>query len=79
MQCIDGVSVYSASDLVAFLGCKHRTTLDIRKLAGWKVAHAKDDEAAKLVQAYGNRHELSYLERLRERGHSVVEIMKASP
>ncbi len=76
MQCIDGVSVYSASDLVAFLGCKHRTTLDIRKLAGWKVAHAKDDEAAKLVQAYGNRHELSYLERLRERGHSVVEIGK---
>ena len=65
MQSIDGVSVYSASDLVAFLGCKHRTALDLRKLAGWEVDRAKEDEAAKLVQDYGNRHELAYLERLK--------------
>jgi uncharacterized protein len=68
--------LYSASDIVAFLGCKHRTTLDLRKLGGWDAAKAEADEATALVQTYGDRHELAYLQSLKQRGLQVVEIDK---
>lgn len=66
--------LYSASDVVAFLGCKHRTTLDLRKLAGWDGQKTPSDSATALVQTYGDRHELAYLASLKQRGLHVVEI-----
>ena len=56
---------YSASDIVAFLGCKHRTTLDLRKLNGWDGRKSAADAASALVQKYGDRHELRYLQTLK--------------
>lgn len=76
MQNAGQVTLYSASDLVAFMGCKHLTTLDLRKLRGWDERRAEPDAASKLVQDYGNRHELAYLEKLKASGKSVVEIDK---
>ncbi len=69
--------LFSASDLVAYLGCKHRTTLDLRKLAGWDEQRVEGDGAARVVQEYGNRHELAYLATLQAAGLQVVEIDKS--
>lgn len=79
MQTKESSILYSASDLVAFLGCKHRTTLDLRKLKGWNVERAAPDAATALVQMYGDRHERAYLASLKERGLQVVEIDKNAP
>lgn len=76
MQIRQSQVLYSASDIVAFLGCKHRTTLDLRKLAGWDGQKTPSDSATALVQAYGDRHELAYLASLKQRGLQVVEINK---
>lgn len=65
--------LYSASDLVNFMGCMHATVLDIRQLDD-PVELAPDDEQAKLLQEKGIEHELAYLERLRCEGLSVIEI-----
>lgn len=76
MQYSDNHALYSASDIVAFLGCKHRTTLDLRKLNGWNEVPTIADEAMALVQTYGDRHERAYLAALTNRGLQVVEIDK---
>jgi uncharacterized protein len=71
--------LYSASDIVAFLGCKHRTQLDLRKLSGWDETPTPADDAMALVQAYGDRHEQAYLQTLKNRGLQIVEINKQAP
>ena len=68
--------LYSASDIVAFLGCRHRSTLDLRRLEGWDVQPVAADAAMQLVQDHGNRHELAHLAALRADGRRVVEIGK---
>ncbi len=79
MQNIQSQVLYSASDIVAFLGCKHRTTLDLCKLGGWDATKAEADEATALVQTYGDRHELAYLQSLKQHGLQVFEIDKQAP
>ena len=69
----DGVRLYSASDLVNFLGCTHATFLDLGHLVN-PVQFPPDDEQAKLLQEKGIEHERAYLERLRADGRVVVEI-----
>jgi len=71
--------LFSATDVVAFLGCKHRTTLDLRRLAGWNAEPAPVDAAMALVQTFGDRHERAYLQTLKGQGLQVVEIDKTSP
>jgi uncharacterized protein len=71
--------LYSASDVVAFLGCKHRTTLDLIRLGGWAERPVEADAATQLVQEYGDRHEQAYLAELKSCGLKVVEINKKSP
>lgn len=68
-----GQTLYSASDLVNFMGCAHATVLDVRNLAT-PVSFAPDDESAVLLQEKGIEHELAYLERLRAEGRSIAEI-----
>lgn len=79
MQKHDFQVLYSASDVVAFLGCKHRITLDLQKLNGWDVKRAPVDAATALVQSYGDRHERAYLQTLKNQGLEVVEIDKSAP
>lgn len=74
MQSYQSQRLYSASDLVAFMGCRHRSNLDLRKLEGWDVERVEADAASRLVQDYGNRHERAYLDVLRHRGLRIAEI-----
>ena len=76
---LDGSLIHSASDLVAFMGCRHRTALDLRKLQGWDREPDAVDDGAALVQDYGNRHEACYLERLVSKGLQVAEIPRNGP
>ncbi len=65
--------LYSASDLINFMGCAHATTLDLRQLTD-PVELPEDDEQARLLQEKGIDHEVSYLERLKAQGLRVAEI-----
>ena len=73
MRIRDGQRLFSASDLVNFLGCPHATTLDLRQLED-PVALADDDPQLVLLRAKGMEHERAYLAQLRGRGLNVVEI-----
>lgn len=68
-----GVRLYSATDLVAYLGCTHATVSDIRHL-GQPVDFEDDDPQTVLLQEKGLEHERAYLARLREEGHTIVEV-----
>lgn len=68
-----GKTLYSASDLVNFMGCAHATVLDVGHLVT-PASFARDDESAVLLQEKGIEHERNYLERLRAEGRSIAEI-----
>jgi predicted RecB family nuclease len=70
--------VFSASDLVTFLGCRHATVLDRRQLDA-PVPLAKDDDYLQLLQEKGLQHELAYRERVRAEGRQVVEVPNEGP
>lgn len=65
--------IFSASDLVAFLGCRHATFLDRRQLDD-PVPVADDDEYLQLLQEKGLEHERTLLARFRSDGKRLVEI-----
>lgn len=73
MQRRDAVTLYSASDLVNFLGCTHATVLDLAQLDN-PVKLPPDDEQTQLLQEKGLEHERAYLERLRNDRRVIVEI-----
>src|SRR3546814_17417702 len=73
MQKRDEATLFSASDLVNFMGCTHATVLDIRQL-DHPVEVGADDEQTQLLQEKGMEHERAYLERLRAEGRSITEI-----
>ncbi len=67
--------LYSARDLVNFLGCDHCTALDLVVREG--ALHAPepaDDEYLDLLKEKGLTHERRYLETLRDQGKSIREI-----
>lgn len=74
MQRRNGATLFSASDLVNFMGCAHATVLDLRQLET-PVTFPPDDEQAQLLQEKGMEHERAYLERLKADGLSVIEIV----
>lgn len=69
--------LYSASDLVTFLGCRHATVLDRRALdtPGGK---AEDDAYLQLLQEKGLEHERALRDRYLAEGRRVVEIADGS-
>ncbi|MEI9850103.1 MAG: TM0106 family RecB-like putative nuclease [Sphingomonas sp.] len=67
-------TLYSASDLVNFMGCAHATFLDVGHLTNPGIIFAPDDESAVLLQEKGIEHEQAYLAALRAEGRSVAEI-----
>ncbi len=73
MQKTENSVLYSAGDLVNFMGCAHATKLDLRQLAA-PVELPADDEQARLLQDLGLEHERRFLERLRSEGRSIIEI-----
>lgn len=64
MQRRGGMTLYSASDLVNFVGCAHASAFDLHQLDA-PVALPPDDDQARLLQEKGLEHERAYLERLR--------------
>ena len=73
MQKHAGTTLFSASDIVAFLECQHLTTLQLANLVT-PLARAEDDESALLIQAKGLEHEARYLASLKAQGLRVAEI-----
>ena len=67
--------LYSASDLITFLGCRHASVLDTKALDEDMKA-AKADAAARLLQQKGFEHEAACLRKLQEEGNRVVEITR---
>jgi predicted RecB family nuclease len=65
--------IFSATDLVNFLGCRHATFLDRRNLDE-PIALGEEDPLLVLLQEKGIAHERRYLERLKTEGREVVEI-----
>jgi predicted RecB family nuclease len=75
MQKRDGKLLLSASDLVYFTECAHRTSLDLVNLET-KLPRAAEDEQMVLIAEKGNQHEANYLQALKNRHKRVVEIDK---
>jgi uncharacterized protein len=77
--------IFSASDLVNFLGCEHLTLLELDRLrADEHQAYPRQADAddagsmAKLLKELGMAHERAYLEKLRAEGRSIVELAGSS-
>jgi predicted RecB family nuclease len=75
MRFHNGQLLHSASDLNAFLGCRHAITLNLQKRRDPPSLpeRAVDDESTILVQDAGHAHEGDYLEDLK-RQLRVVEV-----
>lgn len=76
MQLQSGQTLYSATDLVAFLECEHLTELELRALGQPRdsLGLAPPDEGAELIARKGHEHEAAYLARLRSEGLRVADI-----
>jgi len=73
-----GKIVFSASDLMQFMGCRHATTLDLRHLKGDGPEPAEPSDDVALVRAHGDAHEAAYLAKLQTTGREIVEIPRMS-
>ncbi|THD71154.1 TM0106 family RecB-like putative nuclease [Thalassobius vesicularis] len=74
MRDVDGQILFSASDLMRFMGCRHATTLDLTHMQGGGPQPRKDSEDAELLQKQGDEHEAAHLAKQKAAGKSVVEI-----
>jgi uncharacterized protein len=74
MRNLDGRILFSATDLMRFMGCAHATTLDLMRLRGDGPEPDEDTEDAALLQKQGDAHEAAHLERLKTSGKTVIEI-----
>ena len=66
MQLLDGVSIYSATDLNNFTECRRLTELETIVAAGRLKRPIADDEQAQLLRDKGQQHEDAYLAELEE-------------
>lgn len=74
MREFSGNTLFSASDLMRFMGCAHATTLDLMRMRGDGPELGEDSEDVELLQKQGDAHEAAHLERLKAAGKDVVEI-----
>ena len=74
MRHINGNFLFSATDLMRFMGCAHATTLDLMRLRGEGPEPREDSEDAALLQKQGDAHEAAHLEKLKSDGKAVLEI-----
>jgi hypothetical protein len=70
-----GQPLYSATDLLNFLGCTHATALDIQVMGRALAApRSAEDAYLEILKEKGLDHERLYLEELKAEGRLVVEI-----
>jgi uncharacterized protein len=74
MRDIGGNILFSATDLMRFMGCAHATTLDLARLRGDGPEPREDTEDAGLLQKQGDAHEAAHLAGLKADGRVVLEI-----
>ena len=65
--------VFSASDLMHFLGCRHSVFLDLSNLSQ-PLEKAPASATIALLSEKGSEHEHQYLEQLRSGGNTIIEI-----
>ncbi|CAN5309586.1 TM0106 family RecB-like putative nuclease [soil metagenome] len=79
MRFHNGAPLYSAKDLLTFLGCTHSSALDLQLAGGAITADDdEDDPYLELLKEKGNAHEAHYLEDLKRQGRSVREIARVA-
>jgi len=74
MRVFGGNILFSATDLMRFMGCAHATALDLLRLRGEGPEPGEDSEDTALLQKLGDAHEAAHLERLKSSGDGVVQI-----
>lgn len=74
MRNLGGNILFSATDLMRFMGCAHATTLDLMRLRGEGPEPGEDTEDAALLQKQGDAHEAGHLQKLKFAGKAVLEI-----
>src|SRR5271157_4208135 len=74
MKVRDQTVSLSATDLANHLSCRHLTTLDLRLAKGEIAAPRWDNPHLRVLQQRGLEHEKAYIESLRTRGFSVVDL-----
>ena len=77
MRNFGGRILFSATDLMRFMGCAHATTLDLMRLRGDGPDPGEDTEDAALLQKQGDAHEAAHLEKLKSAEKVVLEIPRA--
>jgi predicted RecB family nuclease len=67
--------VLSATDLANFLGCAHRTGLDLAVALGHKPKpHVEEDPLLEILAQRGREHETRYVDQLRAQGLQILDL-----
>ncbi|MEO5814661.1 MAG: TM0106 family RecB-like putative nuclease [Gemmatimonadaceae bacterium] len=74
MRLRDDTLTLSATDLANFLGCRHRTALELEFAAGLRERPHFDDPLLELLFQRGTDHEKDYVATLAAAGRSVVDL-----
>ncbi|MBN8629476.1 MAG: TM0106 family RecB-like putative nuclease [Rhodobacterales bacterium] len=74
MREVGGNILFSATDLMRFMGCAHATQLDLLRVRGEGPEPGQDTEDAALLQKQGDAHEAAHLAKLKASGRHVIEI-----
>jgi predicted RecB family nuclease len=74
MQYLSTDLVLSATDLSNFLGCRHRTSLEMDAAAKIRKKPKYTDPLLELLFARGLDHEKAYVEQLRTEGREIVDL-----
>ena len=79
MYLLDGKPVLSASDVVNFAGCVHRTCLDREVALGLRERPVVIDPFGEILIRAGMAHEADQLALLRLSGLDIVEVTSPPP
>ena len=76
MRRVDGRVVYSATDLVGYLECRHLATLERASAWGHLTRPVREDKVLDRIAQRGIEHEQRFLESLRGEGLTIAEITR---
>ena len=76
MRTIGDSILFSATDLMRFVGCAHATSLDLAYMRGEPLVPRQDTEDAVLLQRQGDAHEAAHLDKLKVAHQGVIEIAR---
>src|SRR3546814_17558272 len=73
VRTIGNTILFSATDLMRFVGCAHATALDLAYMRGEPLTPREDTEDAALLQKQGDAHEADPSEKLKDAGTGCVD------